>query len=70
MKTPKREIHVGQKWRLKFGKLYAGLTPQAEIVLTTPEKAQVFDSRDDQQFKSKFYALVTGLKFEVENVKA
>lgn len=57
--------HVGQKWKLKSGLLYAGLNG-LQAALVGPDQASVFDSLDNQTLKSKFYSAVLGVPFEVE----
>lgn len=55
------------KWVMRSGLLYAGLQG-LNIVLTTRDKATVFDARDNEERKLSFYQAVTGYKFEVEIV--
>ena len=58
-------------WRLKTGRLYAGMSPfNASAVLTDVEHATVYDSRDNAEIKAKFFAALTGAEFEVEAVCA
>ena len=61
--------HVGQTWRLKHGLLYAGLNGLF-CALVGPDDAQVFDSRDNREFKRTFYSAVLKVPFEVEEICA
>lgn len=53
------------KWRLRCGLLYAGLDG-LEVVLVEQDNAQVFDGRDNEAMKKRFYEAASGYKFEVE----
>ena len=54
------------RWRLRCGLLYGGLGPDLTCILTTEDKAVVFDGRDNEKTKLAFWQAVTGYKFEVE----
>lgn len=54
------------KWRLRCGLLYAGLNESLDVVLVERGAAQIFDGRDDQDLKQRFYRAASGYKFEVE----
>lgn len=54
------------KWRLRSGLLYAGLGSNHECILTDSGHAIVFDGRDNEELKLKFWQAATGYKFEVE----
>lgn len=53
------------KWRLRFGLLYGGLDG-LKCVLTTCDRAQVFDDRDNPETKIPFWNAMLGCRFEVE----
>lgn len=56
------------KWRLRSGLLCAGLDRQLHCVLLAPDdpQVQIFDERDNEQAKAKFYGALLGCKFEIE----
>lgn len=58
-KTPR------QAWKLKSGLLYAGIAPSGLAVLTSEDKAEKFDSRDNPEIKSAFYSALLGCKMEI-----
>jgi hypothetical protein len=69
-KMPKRERHVGQTWKLRSGLLYAGLDASNHYAAKAvgPDDALVFDSRDIQGLKLRFFSAVLRMPFEVEEV--
>ena len=55
------------KWRLKYGLLYAGLDGvRCVLVADDDPRCQVFDGRDNEQMKARFYGALLNCKFEVE----
>jgi hypothetical protein len=56
------------KWRLYCPQLnlWAGLDGLDIVPLQTPEKAQVFDARDNAEMKQRFYTATTGIKWSIE----
>lgn len=54
------------KWRLRSGLLYAGLDRAQRCVLVGPDDALVFDGRDNEHAKAKYFSAVMGRQFEVE----
>lgn len=54
-------------WRLRSGLLYAGLDG-LRCVLTDKDNALVFDGRDSERTKLRFWQAATGYKFEIELV--
>lgn len=67
MKTFKQKF-VGQKWRLKNGLLYAGLTPKYLSALVGPNDALIFDERDNRDTKKSFAGALHNVQFEVEEI--
>ncbi len=57
--------YIGKTWRLKSGLLYAGLNG-LRAALVGPDNAEIFDSRDNPEIKSRFYGALLNCKFEVE----
>ncbi len=54
-------------WRLRFGLLYAGLDgTQCVLVAQDDPRCQVFDGRDNEAMKAKYYSAVLGCPMEVE----
>lgn len=64
--------YIGQKWRLHSPQLnlWAGLDKLLIVPCQVQEdpRIQVFDSRDNQEFKRRFYRAVTGIDWQVELV--
>lgn len=58
---------AGIKWRLRYGLLYAGLHGfKCVLVSADDQRCQIFDGRDNQDLKARFYDMDAGCKFEVE----
>ena len=71
MKRPRREKVKGQAWRLRFGLLCVGLTgPYLNAVLVAPDQAVIYDSRDNQEFKRRFFPALLRVPLEIENCQA
>jgi len=58
-------MKTNSTWKLKSGSLYAG-TNGPTAALVSPDKALVFDSRDNPELKARFYGAVLGCKFKAE----
>lgn len=58
-------------WRLHCPqlRLWAGLDERAQIIpceTPTDPRVQVFDERDNQEMKRRFYTAITGIAWEVQ----
>lgn len=56
---------AGVKWRLRAGLLYAGLRGLTAHLVSESD-ALVFDGRDNETQKARYFSAVLGCKFEVE----
>lgn len=65
MKTPQT---IGQPWKLRFGLLCAGLGKNNEAALVEPDKALLFDARDNQELKRKFWTAILNVPFVIESL--
>lgn len=67
----RRTALAGIKWRLRYGLLYAGLDPfeivhPYRLVSADDPRCVIFDGRDNEELKTKWYGIHLGCKFEVE----
>jgi len=66
----RRKLLSQIKWRLRYGLLYAGLSERmlegCILVSVDDPRCQIFDGRDNEDAKAKFYGALLNCKFEVE----